>query len=183
MSQIYKSRTSGPPPPGSVTDLSGDTGTNPVPPDGANNINVFGDPTAPGIVTRGDIASNTIFIGLQNPTTCGTGQTINTGTVDLVTIPLGASAATYSMDATVAGKAATASGVGGTATGTFRTNGAAATLINSVDLVINRDLAIAGASFTLVVSGNDIILRATGSLGSVINWKGCVSYVSVVAGI
>lgn len=183
MSQFFRDNTGSPPPPGTVTDLSGDTGTNPVPPDGANNINIFGDPLAPGVVTRGDIASNTLFVGLENATTCGTGQTVNTGTVDLVTISLGASAATYSLDATVAGKAATASGVGGTATGTFRTNGAAATLINTVDLVINRDLAIAAASFTLVISGNDIILRATGSLGSVINWKGCVSYVSVVAGI
>ena len=183
MSQIYKSTSSGPPPPGTVTDLTGDTGTNPVPPDGANNINVFGDPTAPGIVTRGDAAGFTVFFGLAQPTTCGTGQTINTGTADLVTISLGASAATYTLDAIVAGKAATASGIGGTATATFRTNGAAATLINTVDDIVNADLAIAGASFTFVVSGNDVILRATGSLGSVINWKGCVTYTSVVAGI
>lgn len=183
MSQIYKSRTSGPPPPGSLTDLTGDIGFNPVTPDGSNNINIFGDPLAPGIVTRGDDPSHTLFIGLANPTTCGTGTTIDVGTADLVTLALGGSAATYSINAIVAGKAATASGAGGTAAGTFRTNGATATLINSVDLIVNRDLAIAGASFTLVASGNNVILRATGSLGSVISWKGCITYTSVTAGV
>lgn len=184
MSQLYKSPASSPPPPGTVTDLTGDTGTNPVPPDGSNNINVFGDPTAPGIVTRGDAAGSTVFFGLEQPTICGTGQTVDVGTADLVTISLGASAATYSMQVIVAGKAATASGIGGNAMATFRTNGAAATIINSVDIIVlNSDLAIAGASFNLVVSGNDVILRATGSLGSVINWKGCITYTFVVAGI
>lgn len=183
MSQIYKNSASGPPPPGTVTDLTGDTGTNPVPPDGANNINVFGDPTAPGIVTRGDAATNTVFIGLELPTTCGTGTTIDVGTADLVTLSLGATPATFNLIGNIAGKAATASGIGGQSIGTFRTDGIAATLINSVDNTFNKDLAIAGASFTFVASGNDVIYRATGSLGSVINWNGCVTYVQVTGGI
>jgi hypothetical protein len=183
MSQFFVDPSAAPPPPGTVTDLTGDTGTNPVPPDGANNINIFGDTAAPGIVTRGDIASNTLFVGLAQATVCGTGSTINTATVDLVTLALGASAATYSLNAIVAGKAATQSGVGGTAAGTFKTDGATATLINSVDLIINRDLVVSGASFTLVVSGGNVILRATGSLGTVINWKGCITYTSVTAGV
>lgn len=183
MSQFFRDSSASPPPPGTVTDLTGDTGTNPVPPDGANNINVFGDPTAPGIVTRGDAAANTLFIGLEQPVTCGTGQTIDTGSVDLVTLPLGASAATYTLSANVAGKAATQSGVGGSLFGSFRTDGATATVINSVDAVINSDLVLAGASFNLVASGGDVILRATGSLGTVVNWKGCVTMVSVIAGI
>ena len=179
MSQIYKNSSSGPPPPGTVTDLTGDTGTNPVPPDGANNINVFGDPTAPGIVTRGDAASSTLFIGLEQPTTCGTGQTVNTGTVDLVTIPLGAAAATFQFSTNVVGKALTASGIGGASHGTFRTDGATATEISVDNDFANADLVLSGASFTLLASGNDVILRATGSLGTVINWKGCVTYISV----
>lgn len=183
MSQFFIEAAASPPPPGTVTDLTGDTGTNPVPPDGANNINVFGDPTAPGIVTRGDAAGNTVFFGLEQPTTCGTGQTIDVGTADLVTISLGASAATYTLSANIAGKAATQSGIGGSLFATFRTNGAAAAVINTVDAVINADLVLAGASFTFVTSGGDVILRATGSLGTVINWKGCVTIVSVIAGI
>lgn len=183
MSQIYKSTSSGPPPPGTVVTLTGDTGTNPVPPDGAGNINVFGDPTAPGIITRGDIATNTVFVGLEQPTTCGTGQTIDVGTADLVTLNLGATPATYTLIGNIAGKALTASGIGGQSIGTFRTDGATATLINSVDNIFNKDLAIVGASYTFVASGNNVIYRATGSLGSVINWNGCVTYVLVTGGI
>lgn len=163
--------------------LTGDIGVNPVGPDGANNINVFGDPLSPGITTRGDSGSNTLFIGLDQPTICGIGTTTNTSTVDLVTIPLGGSAGTYTFDGIIAGKALTASAIGGTLAGTFITNGAAATLINTVDLIVNKSLAIAGASFDLVTSGNDVILRATGSLGAVISWKGCVTFTNVAAGI
>jgi len=183
MSQFFRDPSASPPPPGSVVEFTGDTGTNPVPPDGSGNVNLFEDPTAPGIITRGNIATNTVFFGLAQPTTCGTGQTINTGTADLVTLSLGASAATYTLNANVAGKAATQSGVGGTSFAVVRTDGATATLIDISDDVINSDLVLAGASFTFVASGNDVILRATGSLGTVINWNGCVTYVSVVAGI
>jgi len=183
MSQIYKNSASGPPPPGSLTDLTGDTGTNPVPPDGANNINLFEDPLAPGVITRGDAASNTVFFGLQIPQTCGTGVTVDVATADLVTLPLGATPGTYTFEGIIAGKAATASGIGGTVTGTFRTNGAAATIINTVDQIVNKDLAIAGASFDLIASANNVIFRARGSLGAVITWKGCISLVLSTAGV
>lgn len=184
MSQFFIQGSGGtPPPPGTLGFLSGDTGTNPVPPDGANNINLFGDPLAPGIVTRGDVAGTTVFFGLEQPTVCGTGQTINTGTADLVTLPLGAAAATYTLTANVSGKAATQSGVGGTLFGVVRTDGATVTIIDTIDTVSNSDLVLAGASFTFVASGGSVILRATGSLGTVINWNGCVTYVAVVAGI
>src|SRR5574338_166097 len=182
MSQFFIESSASPPPPTVMETLTGDTGTNPVGVDGSNNINVFGDPNAPGIITRGDAAANTVFFGLEQPTTCGTGQTINVGTADLVTLPLGASAATYTLRADVAGKAATASAIGGTAFGVFKTDGSTASVINTVDVVINADLAIVGASFTLIASGGSVSLLATGSLGSVINWKGCITYVSVIAG-
>jgi hypothetical protein len=181
LSQIYKPQSGSPAP--DIETFTADTGTNPVSPDGSFNVNLFGDPTAPGIVTRGDAAGNTVFFGLEQPTTCGTGQTINTGTADLVTLALGGSAATYTLTANVAGKAATQSGVGGTSFAVVRTDGTTATLIDVADSIINSDLVLAGASFTFIASGNNAILRATGSLGTVINWNGCVTYVSVVAGI
>ncbi len=184
MSQFFIQNFGGaPPPPGTVGFLSGRTGTNPVPPDGSNNINIFDDTLAPGITTRGVAASNTIFVGLMQPVTCGTGQTVNTGTADLVTLALGASAATYTLSANVAGKAATQSGIGGTLFGVVRTDGVTATIVSVNSPVVESDLVLSGASFTYVVSGGNVILRATGSLGTVINWNGCVTYVSVVAGI
>lgn len=183
MSQIYKNASSGPPPPGSVIELTGDIGTNPVLPDGAGNINTLGDPLAPGIITRGNAASNTVYYGLAQPVTCGTGTTINTGTADLVTLALGSSAATYNFTANVGGKAATQSGVGGTVFAVARTDGTTATIINLPSSNAESDLVLAGASFTFVASGGSVILRATGSLGTVISWNGCVTYVSVVGGI
>lgn len=183
MSQFFVEATAGPAPPGTVTDLTGDTGTNPVGPDGSNNINVFADPLAPGIVTRGVSASNTVYWGLTQPTTCGTGQTIDTATADLVTLALGASAATYSLSANVAGKAATQSGIGGTLFAVVRTDGTTATIISVVSPISESDLVLAGASFTFVVSAGSVILRATGTLGTIINWNGCVTYANVVAGV
>lgn len=183
MSQFFVDKSVIPPPPGALVELSGRTGNNPVGPDGSGNINIFDDPFAPGIVTRGDAAANTIYIGLSQPVTCGTGQTVNTGTVDLVTLPLGGTAATYTLTANVAGKAATQSGVGGTLFGVARTNGTTVTLISVTTSNVASDLVLSGASFTFVASAGNIILRATGSLGTVINWNGCVTYVSVTGGI
>lgn len=182
MSQIYKNASSGPPPPGSVTDLQGDDLVI-VPPNGAGIIKTLADPLAPGIVTRGNAGTNTEFFGLLQPTVCGTGQTVNTGTADLVTLALGASPATYTLSANIAGKAATQAGVGGTLFGVVRTNGVTATIININAPIIESDLVLVGASFTYVASGGNVILRATGSLGTVINWNGCVTYVNVVAGV
>lgn len=182
MSQIYKPQTATPPPPGFLETLTGDSG-GAVHPDGADNINVLGDPTAPGIVTRGVPGTHTLYIGLMEPTVCGMGQTVNTSTVTLVTIPLGTSAATYTFDAVIAGKAATQSGIGGTAFGVFKTDGTTATIIGTVAVAANFDLVLGGASFTLSASGGSVILTATGSLGTVINWNGCVTYTSVVGGI
>ena len=182
MSQIYKNASSGPPPPGSVTDLEGDDSVV-VPPDGAGIIHTLGDPLAPGIITRGDAGTNTEYFGLEQPTTCGTGTTIDVGTADLVTLALGATPATYTLSANVAGKAATQSGIGGTLFGVARTDGATVTIINVNAAALDSDLILAGASFAFVASGGSVILRATGSLGTVINWKGCITYVQVTGGI
>ena len=46
--------------------LTGDSGTNPVGPDGAGNINIFGEN---GVTTRGVAASNSIFVGLDTTPT------------------------------------------------------------------------------------------------------------------
>lgn len=171
-----------PPPPGSITDIEGDDSVV-VAPNGSGIIFTKGDPLAPGIVTRGDAGTNTEFFGLMQPIICGTGTTTNTSTADLVTLPLGASAATYTLLANVAGKAATQSGIGGSLFGVVRTDGSTATVISVNVANVEADLILAGASFAFVVSGGSVILRATGTLGTVINWNGCISYVNVTGGV
>lgn len=183
MSQVYKTNVGGVSPSDIVESLTGDTGTNPVGPDGTHTINVLGDPNSPGITTRGDSASNTLYIASSIPIECGTGTTVDVGTADLVTIDLGASAASYTFRAIVNGKAATASSAGGQVVATIRTNGAAATLENTADVIYNSSLVLAGASFTILASGNNAILRATGALGTVISWSACVEYISVTNGV
>jgi len=182
MSQFFVDASAGPPPPGSVTDLEGDD-TVVVPPDGSGVIHTLGDPLAPGIVTRGDAGTSTEFFGLEQPVVCGTGTTIDTGTADLVTLALGATPATYTLSANVAGKAATQSGIGGALFGVVRTDGVTATIISVNTNNSESDLVLVAASFAFVASGGSVILRATGALGTVINWNGCVTYVPVTGGI
>ena len=116
-------------------------------------------------------------------TLCGNAQSIDVGIADMVTIPLLGSPASYTFWGIATGKAASAHGIGGFTYGTIRSDGATATIINTIDDIINKDLVIAGASFTIVVSGNNVILRGTGSLGSVITWKGCLTYIYAEAGV
>lgn len=101
----------------------------------------------------------------------GTGQTVDVGTADLLTYELRNVAAVYSFQALISGISVVGSASGVQLTGTIKTNGAVATIVGTVDQIINQDLAIAGANVNAFVSGNDLIVRATGSLGAVINWN------------
>lgn len=100
----------------------------------------------------------------------GTGQTIDVGTADLVTYTLRNVAAVYSFTALIAGISVAGSAAAFQLIGIVKTNGATATIVGTIDQIGNADLAIAGANVTGVVSGNNFIIRATGSLGAVINW-------------
>ncbi len=141
---------------------------------GSGNVQVTGNPGTSTLTISDDAVLKT---------ECGTGTTTGTSTADLVTIPLGGSAATFSLEAIVAGKAATADGIGGSLTGSFRTDGASATVIGSVDFIVNSDAALVTASFDLIASGNNVILRATGAAATTIDWQGCVKFLSIVAGV
>lgn len=101
----------------------------------------------------------------------GTGQTVDVGTADLLTYSLRNVAAVYSFEALVSGISLVGSAAGFQLTGVIKTNGAAATIVGTIDQIGNADLAIAGANVTGIVSANNLIIRATGSLGSVINWN------------
>ena len=181
MSQIYKSIASGPIPPTIVQTFTTDDGPPAVVPDGVGNVNVFGDN---GIVTSGQGPGSTITISLEQRTECGGGTTVGAVTADIITIPLGALAATYSFDALIAGKADTADGIGGNLLGSFKTNGAAASVLDVVDQIYNADLALqTTGDFEFVASGGDVILRVTGVAGFTIEWFACTSITSVVAGV
>ena len=101
----------------------------------------------------------------------GTGLTINTGVSDIITYELRDVAAVYQFTVQIAGIASTGNGAGVRLIGTIKTNGASATVVETVDQVMNKDLVVAGASATVIASGNNLIVRATGSLGAIIHWN------------
>lgn len=100
----------------------------------------------------------------------GTGQTVDVGTADLASYELRDVAAIYQFTCEVSGIAAVGGGFGSELKGAIRTDGTTASIVDTIDQIVNKNLAIAGASVALIPSGNSIILRATGSLGAVINW-------------
>jgi len=160
-------------PPGTgVQTLTGDTG-GAVGPDGANNINL---PTGVGLTTAGNAGTNTITISLDNANE-GTTSTVGAVTGDVITIALGATPATYTLEARISGfESTTPAGCGYQIFGVVRTDGAAATLIGTPDVIVNEEAALTTADADLVVSGNNAIFRVTGVAGLTVNWRGFSLY-------
>lgn len=107
----------------------------------------------------------------------GTGQTTGAVTDDLLTIDLGATAGTYAVQVRVAGfESTTPAGCNYQIDGGARTTGAAATLIGQSQ-ELNEEAALSAADVSLVVSGNDLIVRATGVAALTIDWRCSVQYI------
>ncbi len=181
MSQIYKSLASGPVPPAVPTQFNTDINSPSVPV--ANMENVFGGfvttDVANGIQTDGSSGSNTITVNLTNRLR-GTGSTVGAVTADLVTFSLGATPSTYAIDANFcAFEPTTPAGAGYSLFGSVRTTGAVAALVGTPDKINNEDPALAPGNADIVVSGNTVILRVTGTAGLTINWVVVATYVKV----
>ncbi len=183
MSQFYINTSGSGPPPGSVVSLTPDQG-GVVLPDGAGNINVFGQTSTidndNGIRTFNGGASE-LDVRLTNRLT-GSGTAVGAVTTDLVTFSLGASGS-YRFNFLVAGRdtagAAVGQGVGYTIDGSARTDGATATIISTPDIDADEDVALTTALISLIASGNNIIVRATGVAGETLTYKLVGTYVVV----
>jgi len=140
----------------------------------ANNAN--------GIFTNANPnLSNVTEIVLSNRIT-GTATVVGAVTGDIVTFSLGGSAAVYRFQFDVVGRdTGTGDGVGYSVFATFRTNGAAATLIDTPGPFVDHDedASLLLASMTMIASGNNAILRATGVAGQTINYNAVGTYVVV----
>jgi len=181
MSQVIKNMASGPVPPSVATTYVTDVNSPAVP--AANILNVLGDDTTDnnvnGLQTDGSSGSNTLTVQLTNRLQ-NTGTTVDAATTDLVTFDLGATPATYVIEANfVAFESTTPAGAGYSLFGTVRTTGAAATLVGTPDKINNENAALIPSTADIVVSGNDVILRATGTLGFTVNWAVVGYYVKV----
>lgn len=147
----------------------------------ANILNVLAADTiadnANGIQTTG--SGNTVTIQLTNRLQ-GSGSVTGAITGDIITFALGGSAAVYRFEIYVTGRdVATGDGVGYSLMGSARTDGAAATLIGSPFQDNDEDASLTAALMNLVVSGNNVILQATGVAAQTINYSAVCTYVMI----
>ncbi|NCN42680.1 hypothetical protein GW916_15695 [bacterium] len=147
----------------------------------ANILNVLGDDTteynANGITTLG--VGDTVTILLTNRLQ-GTGSTSGAVTDDIVTFSLGATPGTFRVFGNAAAfNASTPASAGYRIEATTRTDGVTATLVGSL-VAPQEDADLAAASLDAVVSGNNLIIRATGVAGLSINWSTSATYERVL---
>ncbi len=139
-----------------------------------NILNILAVDTAEnndnGIRTAG--AGNTVTIELTNRIQ-GTATTSGAVTADLVTLDLGATPGCSTYEVTVSAFEST-----GDSGGSYRlffgvkTDGATATIIdNDVDKIVHEDAALSAGNVTAVTSGNDLIIRSTGTAGLNVDWS------------
>ncbi len=182
MSQVYKAVTSGSLPPTVATSYVTNINSPAIP--SANVLNVFGNDITTdnpnGIQTDGSSGSNTLTVQLTNRLQ-GTGSTIGAVTADLVTFSLGATPATYVVEANFAAfESTTPAGAGYSLFGTVRTTGGAASIVGTPDKINNEDAALTACNADYVVSGNNLILRVTGTVGLTVDWSSVGYYVKVI---
>ena len=181
MSQIAKiNNGSGPTPPTVATSYVTDVNSPAIP--AANVLNVLGNDTTVddpnGLRTDGSSGLNTLTVQLTNRLT-GSGTSTNATPLDLITFALSGSAAAYRLNFDVVGRhITTGDSVGYNVQGTIKTNGVAATLVETPYIDNDEDAFLIAADISLLASGNNAILRVTGipAVGITIN---TISYKSV----
>lgn len=172
MSQFFiQASGSTPPPPGELTIVTDDGTAMSV--GGIINFNAeySSEDNVNRIVTRVDPnLSNNVLAVLTNMLR-GTGTTVNNGTADLVTFPLGATPSVFRFWFHIVGLANNGDGVGYLLEGSVKTDGATATIIQTQFLDDDEDNSLEPeCEMNIVVSGNNVIVRATGQTGFTISY-------------
>lgn len=172
--QIHEAGTPGVP---DIEFIAGNTG-GAVPGDAAFTVNILGD-SGSNLTVTGTPLTSTLVISSTNVLN-GTGTTVGNTTADLITFSLGGTPKCYKFRFEVAGfNSSTPAGCGYQINATVRTTGAAATVISIPDGDTDEDAAIeVDSDWTVVASGNNAILRVTGTTGLTINWVAQGYYIS-----
>jgi len=178
---------------GALSTLTGNVGgaVSPV----AGNINVQGTPTGAIVFSNGgagllssavQVDNTTITVNGSNQlaaanTLTGTVTTVGAVTSPVVTIPLGGTPGTYTLDITVAGFATVGGplGAGYTLVGAVRTTGGAAVLLPNQALDDFEEGALSAGNCQIAVSGNNAVIEVTGTAGKTINWSAIVRFIFV----
>lgn len=155
-----------------------------VPPT-ANNIFLVGGTTSvdniKGIQTSGNAGTSTETVSLTNRLQ-GSGTTVGATTADLVTFSLGATPATYVIEANFcAFESTTPAGAGYSLFGTVRTTGTFSSLVGTPDKINNENTALMPGTADIIAdgAGNNVILRVTGTALLTVNWAVVGYYVRV----
>ncbi len=180
MSQIYKSLVSGPVPPSVAQSYVTDINSPAIP--AANILNEIGGAVTTnnnnGIQTDGSSGSNTLTVQLTNRIS-GSVTTTNATPTTIASFSLGAVAAVFTFDIQIACFNATdVNGDGYFISGSARTDGATATLCGTPDKIVNEEVADT-ADANMVVSGNSVIIQATGIVGKTHRWRVLATYIEV----
>lgn len=177
MSQFFIHSTGTPPGTPGIAFETGNTG-GAVGPDGANNLNVLGD-SGSNLTVTGNPGTNTLTISSTNVLN-GTGTTVGAATADLITFPLGATPSAWKFRfELIAYEAGTPAAAGYQINASFRTTGAAATVISVPDADEDEDIVLIPSDWSVIASANNMIVRVTGTAGLTINWKVQGYYISV----
>lgn len=100
----------------------------------------------------------------------GTGQSVGTGTADLVTVALAANTS-YAVQGVAVGKDSSGNTVCLLVMGGAKRVGGGAALVGSVATpLLVTDAAVSTATGTWIASSNNLILRVTGTLLITIDW-------------
>lgn len=123
-----------------------------------------------GIVTNQTGVAGAIIIDFVRGNVSSTG----TGTFTVLTYTL-ASDTVLTMQVIVVGRdIATGDGVGGQIIATVKNVAGTVTIINTADPIINRDVSLSTASFSVTGSGANFIVTVNGVTGKTIHWNACL---------
>jgi hypothetical protein len=138
---------------------------------------------ANGIITKGGVVgtgtANEVDVVITNRLQ-GSGSTVGAVTTQIATMPLGATPGNYAFQVYASGY--TTTGPAGTAysiVSSIRTNGATATLIATSDETFVEDASLAASDLQVDVSGNNVVINATGIVGITIDWNVVCTYIFI----
>lgn len=180
MSQFYITSSGLPPPPGSVVTLTPDQG-GAVIPDGAGNINVFGQTSSisndKGIRTFNGGVSE-LDVRLTNRVVVTTTTSDGAGQTQIVPllIPINATSLTFTLTLT-AYDTVNNQCIGGEQIGLARSLGGAAVVIGTNDTFDAYDPALSTNDWEVIASGANLSLSVTGIAGHTIIWKAVFNYI------
>ena len=180
MSEIIKPVTAGNLPPVVPTSFVTDINSPAIPSD--NILDVFGGSVTTnnvnGIQTDGSSGGHVLTIELTNRIT-GSATTTNATPTTIASFSLGATPAVFVFDIQISSFNATdVNGDGYFISGSARTDGATAVLCGTPDKIINEEVSDS-ADANMIVSGNNVIIQATGIAGKTHRWKTVATYVEV----